>query len=292
MQPPRPIYEGVDVPKQLTEVSHLIVIAGHAIWLGGDSYLRDKDWILEPYQHGQTGLFAAHIVRGAEMLIQDPAALLVFSGGETRPGAGSRTEAQSYAQLLDLLMAEGKVAGIPARQAGQAVPAEVLALQARATSENFARDSFDNLLFSFCRFYEMTGQYPAKVSVVGYQFKADRFNNLHRLAIKYPESRFHYIGLDQDDPAVAASAGPAATTESMSTQPQDNIDRARPQFEKDLYACHNPELVEKKKHRNPARRRHGYELSNPKLKALLEFCPRKSDSSLKEQLFPASLPWG
>ncbi|ORY83824.1 hypothetical protein BCR37DRAFT_378835 [Protomyces lactucae-debilis] len=291
LQPLSPIYEGVEISDQLAGVTHLIVLAGHAIWLGGQSYLQDKDWILEPYQHGQTALFAAHIVRGAELLAQDASALLVFSGGETRAGAGSRTEAQSYAQLLDLLMSEGKVAGVPATEPGQVFSTEASSLQFRATTENFARDSFDNLLFSLCRFYEVTGRYPTKVSVVGYQFKADRFHNLHRAALKYPETAFVYVGLDQDDPAVAALTGHPIDKTTLSMQSQDNVDKARPQFERDLYACHDPELTQKKKHRNPARRRHGYELSNPLLKPLLEFCPSKAATSLDAQLYPAKLPW-
>jgi hypothetical protein len=37
--------------------------------------------------------------------------------------------------------------------------------------EDYARDSFENLLFSICRFKEVTGNYPARVTVVGYTFK-------------------------------------------------------------------------------------------------------------------------
>jgi hypothetical protein len=46
-----------------------------------------------------------------------------------------------------------------------------------------ARDSFENLLFSLCRFHELTGCYPTDVTVVSFEFKRWRFSNLHRQAV-------------------------------------------------------------------------------------------------------------
>lgn len=45
---------------------------------------------------GQTESFLQHMRLGVAATAGDPAALLVFSGGQTREGAGARSEAQSY----------------------------------------------------------------------------------------------------------------------------------------------------------------------------------------------------
>ena len=60
----------------------------------------------------------------------------------------------------------------------------------RVVSEEFARDSYENLLFSICRFHEVTGRYPDKITVVGFGFKTRRFVDLHRKAVRFPEDKF------------------------------------------------------------------------------------------------------
>ena len=66
----------------------------------------------------------------------------------------------------------------------------------RATTENYAMDSYQNLLFSIARFWEYTGQFPDKITVVGYDFKRPRYEELHRTALRWPKYRFDYIGVD------------------------------------------------------------------------------------------------
>lgn len=44
----------------------------------------------------------------------------------------------------------------------------------RATTEEFALDSYTNLLFSYARFKEVTGRWPEKVTVVGFEMKRAR----------------------------------------------------------------------------------------------------------------------
>lgn len=43
--------------------------------------------------------------------------------------------------------------------------------------------------------------WPSKITVVGFEMKRRRFVELHRQAIKWPESRFQYIGVDFMDAA-------------------------------------------------------------------------------------------
>jgi len=59
-------------------------------------------------------------------------------------------------------------------------------------------DSYQNLLFSIARFFEFTGHYPSKITVVGYEFKRARFTKLHRKAIRWPVESFNYVGVDPE----------------------------------------------------------------------------------------------
>lgn len=68
----------------------------------------------------------------------------------------------------------------------------------RATTEDYALDSFQNLLYSIARFHEYTGRYPSRITVVGYEFKRRRFTELHRAALRWPRERFDYIGIDAE----------------------------------------------------------------------------------------------
>lgn len=55
--------------------------------------------------------------------------------------------------------------------------------------EEYAKDSHENLLFSICRFAEMTGRYPKKITVVGFEFKRKRFEDIHRYSISFPAEK-------------------------------------------------------------------------------------------------------
>ena len=75
----------------------------------------------------------------------------------------------------------------------------------RATTEDYALDSYQNLLFSLARFHEYTGRWPSRITVVGYEMKRRRFTDLHRAALRWPADRFEYVGVDAegDDAEVA-----------------------------------------------------------------------------------------
>lgn len=80
----------------------------------------------------------------------------------------------------------------------------------RATTETYALDSHQNILFSIARFHEVTGRYPSQITVVGYEMKRRRFEELHRTAIRFPAPLFEYIGLEPpatDDEAITAREG-------------------------------------------------------------------------------------
>ncbi len=78
----------------------------------------------------------------------------------------------------------------------------------RATTENHALDSYQNLLFSVARFHEYTGRWPARITVVGYEMKRRRFTELHRAALRWPAPRFAYVGIDaESEDAASAQQG-------------------------------------------------------------------------------------
>lgn len=82
----------------------------------------------------------------------------------------------------------------------------------RATTEPYALDSYQNLLFSVARFREYTGRYPSKITVVGYDFKRRRFEELHRAAMRWPNSKFEYVGIDAEGEDLdVARAGEVST---------------------------------------------------------------------------------
>lgn len=229
---------------------HLILTPGHAVWnLRGDP-AADASWYLRDYQRGEPCLYLAHIRRAVDLAAADRDALLVFSGGQTFLDAGPRSEAQGYWML--------------AEHFGYWPQPDV---RARGTTEEFARDSFENVLFSICRFREVTSAWPRRITVVGWGFKARRFSDLHRAVLGFPAERFHYAAVN--DPADLA----AAAREEASN---------RTAFAADPYGSFSA-LAEKRRGRDPFHRRHGYRDSCPELRALLDH--------RGPEIFSAPLPW-
>ncbi|OMO57748.1 hypothetical protein CCACVL1_25687 [Corchorus capsularis] len=127
----------------------------------------------------------------------------------------------------------------------------------RALTEEHARDSFENLLFSVCRFRELTGTYPQNITVVSYDFKEERFAHLHRSAIGFPESQFFYVGT----PASPTSSEGALKGEAL----------VRTQFQQDPYGCIGS-LKRKKVGRDPFHRSIPYPNGCPEIEGLFRYC--------------------
>lgn len=117
-------------------------------------------------------------------------------------------------------------------------------------------------LFSICRFHEVAGRYPDKITVVSFTFKERRFATMHAKALRWPDSRFSYIGKDP-------SPADGFDLEEASKGEMENA--AKP-FEEDPYGCNSPILRDKRKGRNPFFRTPSYELSCPDMKELLDYC--------------------
>ncbi|KAL3133786.1 hypothetical protein ABBQ32_008266 [Trebouxia sp. C0010 RCD-2024] len=133
-----------------------------------------------------------------------------------------------------------------------------------------ARDSFENLLFSLCRFYELTGQYPADLLVIGYDFKHERFSDLHRAALGWPDQRFKFVGT----PALTSSA-------------QEGEHKALEAFRKDPFGCQGA-LLSKREDRDPFAVGPYFGNRCPDMESLLSHC-----DSIKQKRRKASvhLPW-
>ncbi|WWC87208.1 uncharacterized protein L201_002095 [Kwoniella dendrophila CBS 6074] len=251
--------------KRFKELNHLIMIPGHAIWLGNKNNEKDisnirenGDWILESMQKsGSVKTYIKHIEKGVEELKNDHQALLIFSGGATRPPPSPPlSEGLSYhnlAHALDLLPSTP----IPIEEGNQKPP---LPLNLRATTEEFALDSYQNLLFSIARFKEVTSRYPEKVTVVGYGMKRNRFVNLHREAIGFPLEKFKYIGINDD-------------LKDLSKHYKGELKFGFKPFLISTTGCKSILLKNKKLNRNPFKKVHPYHISNPSLINLFEWCP-------------------
>ncbi|KAF3584877.1 hypothetical protein F2Q69_00027257 [Brassica cretica] len=236
-------------------LKNLVMVAGHSVYTSSNCGKMDKEesWFLESYQKhpGQAATFLSHIEEGVEAAGKDDEALLLFSGGETRKEAGPRSEAQSYWAVAESKGWFGKDD-----------------VRSRALTEEHARDSFENLLFSVCRFRELTGSYPHNITVVSYDFKEERFAHLHRSAMGFPESRFRYMGT----PASLESKEGALKGEAM----------VRAQFQEDPYGCVGS-LWRKKLKRDPFHRTIPYPNGCPEIRGLFRYCGSAP--------FPGSLPW-
>jgi hypothetical protein len=238
---------------------HAIIVAGHAVMRLSKMTIADRSdegWYLLDYQKNQgfPSIIISHILKGIELLNGDLGSILLFSGGQTRLDVGPTSEGASYYYLAQ------QMKWITSKNSN------------RVFLEEFARDSFENLLFSICRFKEVTGVYPTKVTVIGFDFKAERFQDYHRRAIGFPTTNFSYIGIKPD-------------VKLFDHQRAKNGEKAALlSFQKDLYGCNDQTLKLKRNMRNPFHRTIPYPIASPELKELLTWCgPDEFDFT--------SLPW-
>lgn len=243
---------------------HLVIVPGHAAFKQRTRDTPehpewDAAWALRPFQLGEPAFYIEHIRRGVLHAARDPEALLVFSGSRTRLESGRWSEAASYFQV--------------ARKACFWMPAPFTALRRsiaqRTATEEYARDSFENLLFSLCRFRQLAGAYPRRITVVGWAFKGPRFE-LHRKALRLPPT-FRYDGFNDPLDLEHARAGERLVLEAFRRSP---------------YGL-EPAIMRKREERNPFRLEHNYGTC-PGLAGFFRFIAQPVGP---ETEFPGRLPW-
>ncbi|KAG1809466.1 hypothetical protein EV424DRAFT_1422997 [Suillus variegatus] len=232
--PPQSILSTIARNATLENLSHLVIVPGHAIWTGTQpEQVLDADrWTLEEYQRGggsyRISAFVEHIRRGVEITLKDDSSLLIFSGQVFNPG---------YKFVSLILLSSG---------------------QTRLQSTTTEAESYMRLAISLARFHEITGRYPLQVTIVGYEMKRRRFEEPHRTALRFPAHHFEYIGIE-----------PSANEESARI---GEVKNGYAPYQLDLYGCHDF-LLAKRRARNPFLRFHSYHASAPELRGLLEWCP-------------------
>mmetsp|Transcript_18954 Transcript_18954/g.37920 ORF Transcript_18954/g.37920 Transcript_18954/m.37920 type:complete len:339 (-) Transcript_18954:17-1033(-) len=254
-----------DFEGKASKAADLVIVTGHAVLNFRSSLDRagfdDDCWYLLPYQiqRGMPQAIEAHIRAGVAEAAKNVDALLVFSGGETRRDVGPVSEGASYFAVADALSLWGSSSNT---------------VRARTVTEEFATDSYENVLFSICRFHEITGAYPRHITVVSFSFKQRRFEDMHAYALRWPSERLSYVGVDP----------PPKTGFDLAFQTKGELENAASLFESDLYGCHSERLVKKRESRNPYSRTPSYERTcGHEMKELIKYCG--------PSLFQGNLPW-
>jgi hypothetical protein len=167
------------------QVENLIILPCHAIFApelnravsdyGDDRFAIGQDpanWLMEPFQRESDDhiSFFKHIELALYELHENIGnSALVFSGGYTKP-AIELSEAASYVDL--------------ARKVGF-LRSPYFRTGTNILVEEYARDSYENVLYSMCVFYKRFGKLPKKITIVGFGFKRERFLSSHLVTLGY-----------------------------------------------------------------------------------------------------------
>jgi hypothetical protein len=228
------------------------IVPGHAILrygLEARNPTDDSAWILQPFQKGEPKYYIEHIEAAVKRSHED-GSLVIFSGGFTRQDAGpARSEAQSYWHVAEYY----NWFGMPD-------------VAKRAVTELGALDSFQNPFYGMLKHKETTNEYPDFVAIMGWGFKEPRFKE-HMKAIRYPEDKFKYIGVNNPADLIGAMKGEQ---------------KALAAFAADPYGTH-PDLSTKRKERNQFNMYTSYESSCPEVVGLLRH--------MGPELYTGPLPW-
>ena len=249
---------------EITECTDLIIVCCHATFTGSGNLLTESQWILQDFQRSNPATnkpsehetFIGHVIAALITMETQPRTVLLFSGGRTTQS--DRTEAEGY----DTMYFGSKLDP---------------GIWKRCAREDYATDSYQNLLFSIMRFRVLTGRYPRYITVMTHAFKARRFLELHTSAIKWPPDRIRVQGIN-----------PPFTLAELQQTERGELERAHSLFVKDMYGVRSP-LAEKRKARNwnAEVAASAYEDVEQEVKDLFRWDGGESGG----QIFPGRLPW-
>lgn len=259
--------------------THLIVVPCHGIWkwmwdtsevnLGQHA----EHWHLVDFQRpgNDHWSFIKHGLLAVQRLLMDhETSVVIFSGSQTKRHAGNISEASSYYMLIyKILCAKTElveasfedleiitiVNDILSKLNAIQLSVEALFVDGYITTEEYALDSLDNLLYSIGRFREFTGFYPKMITISGFLFKKVRFLHHHARVIDFPANGMHYIGSDPNPRQLNQEERKQYFEDLIQSEKKHALEL----FDEDWYATRSP-LVDKKKSRNPFRRNPKYPL--------------------------------
>jgi hypothetical protein len=165
----------------------LIIVCAHAVYHGKDPF-DETHWGLQPFQRSTDTkqsehiTFIHHVEHGANLLLKNRGknSILIFSGGHTNVSFPNISEAEGYYRIANHVLP----------RLDQKIESDTIALEDNAT------DTFQNILFSILKFYNLKQQYPDKIIVVTHEFKRERVL-LHRAAIGWNKP-FEVHGIDPE----------------------------------------------------------------------------------------------
>jgi len=177
----------------------LVLVPGHGVCVDPGCADSEAAWV--GIYAGEAPALVEQIRRGVEAA-HGEGALLIFSGGATRRGAGRLSEGQSY---WDVAAAAGWWGH--AEQEGESFV------------EGYARDSLENLGFGLARFRELQGAEPAALTIVAWAFKERRFG-LHYRTLGL-DLDYRYVGVNDPAPGPPLDQARLGEAEKCAALEQD-----------------------------------------------------------------------
>ncbi|ETI29365.1 hypothetical protein G647_01818 [Cladophialophora carrionii CBS 160.54] len=129
--------------------THLIIVCCHAIYVGGEGGCADEaNWLIEPFQTGETETYIRHIEAGVKELARNQdTAILVFSGGATKRDRTVRSEGEGYLAVA----LEKNLFNLDTDIDTDTSPSPST-LRSRIFVDRYATDSYQNVLLPLIQF--------------------------------------------------------------------------------------------------------------------------------------------
>ena len=172
---------GTNSIRSYTDAKYMIMVPGHAIYVGREASHANLDEYWRGGFRGEAPFYTQHALAGVSETGKGEKYILIFSGGQTREAVGPISEAQGYWMLSDqhLWLNNDGVRG-------------------RAFTEEYARDSLENLAFGVGRFVQITGSKPADIIICGWAFKEERYR-MHADALGIRQENLHYTPVNNPE---------------------------------------------------------------------------------------------